>query len=242
LNYTHAFIFTCWQKINWLYESEASATTTPLLTVVRQLKKKFPGSRFSNILLAALSKSLRDFFEQKHYHIPKDMTVVIPARLYNMQEDPKLVMENKFSVAMQTVPIDVCRTNDRVEKIRNYSDIVVSAPDYRINYFMMSVVAAVFPDGVLKAIMNSKHATMAVSNLPGPNFTLKINGHEFESVGFFLPNIDQTACGVTILSYNNRLHFGMMADESSIESEEDLGVILKGMVDELHAMAKTFLN
>ncbi|KAG5670581.1 hypothetical protein PVAND_000833 [Polypedilum vanderplanki] len=240
-NQIHPTILTGKKKINWIYESELGSTSS-LLTVVKALKRKFPGSRFSNILLAALSKSLRDFFEQKNYKIPKEMTVVIPARLYNMKEDPTLKMENKFSVALQTIPIDVNKTDDRMKKIQNYSDIVISSPDYQINYFMMAVVAAVFPDWILKTIMYSKHATMAISNLPGPNFTIKINGYEFESVGFFLPNLDQTACGLTILSYDNRLHFGMMADESSIESEEDLGNILKGMINELQNMAENFLK
>lgn len=212
----------------------------PLLTLVKLLKMKFPGSRFSNILLAALSKSLRDYFIHKNVDVPKDMTVVIPARVCH--ESPALKLQNKFSVALQTIPIDVSKTNDRVERVRRNSDIVVSAPDYHINYFLMSVVAGIFPDWVLKILINSKHATMAVSNLPGPNFSLKINGYAFDSVGFFIPNVGQTACGITILSYNNKLHFGAMADENSVGTVEDLGMILNGMVNELHEMAKNILT
>jgi hypothetical protein len=167
------------------------------------------------------------------------MTVVIPARVCH--ESPTLKLQNKFSVAMQTIPIDVSRTTDRVERVRRNSQVVIDSPDYQINYFLMSVVAGIFPDWMLKMIINSKHATMAVSNLPGPNFSLKINGFAFESVGFFIPNVGQTACGITILSYNNKLHFGAIADENSVESVEDLGMILNGMVNELHDMAEKIL-
>lgn len=169
------------------------------------------------------------------------MTVVIPARLYNHWEDPELKMENKFSVALQTLPIDVQRIDDRVMKIKQYSDIVNASPDYLVNFWMMSIVCAIFPDWILKVIMNSKHSTMAISNLPGPNFAIKIDGHEFENVGFFLPNIGQTACGITILSYNNKLHFGIMADEAAIECEEHLGEILDGMVHEIKVMTESAL-
>lgn len=228
------------QKINWIYESAIKGNhSTPLLTVVKLLKRKFPGSRFSNILLSALSKSLRDYFIQKNFDVPKDMTVVIPARVCH--ESPTLKLQNKFSVALQTIPIDESRTNDRVERVRRNSDVVISSPDYQINFFLISVVAGIFPDWVLKAIINSKHSTMAVSNLPGPNFSLKINGFAFESVGFFIPNVGTTACGITILSYNNKLHFGAIADENSVNSNEDLGMILSGMVNELHDMAKNIL-
>jgi hypothetical protein len=214
-----------------------------MLTLVKLLKRQFPGSRFSNILLAALSKSLRNFFEHKKYEIPKDMTVVIPARLCNIKEDlSSLKLENKFSVALQTLPIENGQANDRIDKVKKYSDIVVASPDYQINYFMMSVVSAIFPDWILKVILNSKHATMAISNLPGPNFTIKINKLQFDSVGFFIPNIGQTAVGLTILSYDNKLHFGMMSDEAAIETEEDLGKILNGMVAELYEMAENLLK
>lgn len=209
-----------------------------MLTTVKLLKRRFSGARFSNILLAALSKSLKDFFERKSYDIPKDMTVVIPARLCNSYEDHQLRLENRFSVALQTLPIDIQEANDRVQKVKHYSDVVVSSPDYLVNFWMMSIVTGIFPDYILKVIMNSKHSTMAISNLPGPNFAIKINGHEFENVGFFLPNIGRTACGITILSYNDKLHFGIMADENAIANEEDLGEILNGMVRELKAMTK----
>lgn len=171
------------------------------------------------------------------------MTVVIPARLYNAKENlSSLKMENKFSVALQTLPIDINQAGDRIDKIKMYSDIVVASPDYQINYFMMSVVAAIFPDWLLRVILNSRHATMAVSNLPGPNFTIKINGQIFNSVGFFIPNIGQTAVGVTILSYDNKLHFGIMSDEMAIDSDEDLGNIINGMINELYEMAENLLK
>lgn len=209
---------------------------------MKLLKRKFDGARFSNILLAALTKSLRDFMTRKNYETPNDMTVVIPARLYSTCEDPQLRLENRFSVALQTLPFGDLMAKERVMKIKEYSDAVNASPDYLVNYWIMSLVSAVFPEWVLKVIMNSKHCTLAVSNLPGPNFTIKINGFEFENVGFFLPNIGQTACGITILSYDNKLHFGIMTDENSIASNEELGEILDGMVKEIESMTETTLN
>lgn len=180
--------------------------------------------------------------ERKNFPIPKDMTVVVPARLYSTCEDPQLRLENKFSVALMTLPIEEMKVKERIMRIKEHSDEVNASADYLVNYWMMTLVSAVFPEWVLKVIMNSKHCTLAVSNLPGPNFTIKINGHEFENVGFFLPNIGQTACGVTILSYNNKLHFGIMTDENAIGSGEELGEILDGMVGEIEKMTKTILN
>jgi hypothetical protein len=138
-----------------------------MLSAVKLLKRRFEGGRFSNILLAALSKSLKDFFEKKNYELPKEMTIVIPARLEYSREDAKLKMDNKFSVALQTLPIETKSIGDRISQIKKYSNIAVKSPDYLINYWIMSFVSAIFPDWILKTIMQSKHATMAISNLPG---------------------------------------------------------------------------
>lgn len=212
-----------------------------MLAVVKLLKRQFDGGRFSNILLAALSKSLKDFCERKNYNVPKEMTVVIPARLQNSRENPQLRLENKFSVALQTLPIDINVMSDRVSRVRRCSEIAVASPDYLINFWMMTLVSAIFPDWILKVIMVSRHATMAVSNLPGPSCSIKINGYEFESVGFFIPCVGQTAVGVSILSYNNKLHFGITADEAAIGNENDLGEILTGMKQEIEAMTMSVM-
>ncbi len=237
------------QVTNWFFETSDNNELN-LLTIIKLLKRKVHGARFSNILLTALSKSLNDFFGKRNQAVPENMTVVVPARIYNGKEQQELEVSNEFSVAYQTLPVRnptefLSEKNmmlNRIEKVKKYSDALAIAPDYHINYFMMSVVAALFPGHVLKKLMESKHATMAVSNLPGPNFAIKINNFELKNIGFFLPNIGQTACVLSVLSYNNKLQFGILADENSVGTEEELGEILNGMVDEIKFMAAKLLN
>ena len=210
------------------------------MTAVKVLKRQFDGGRFSNILLAALSKSLKDFFEKKSYDTPNEMTIVIPARLHHSKVEPQLKMENKFSVALQTLPIgEIKTTGDRISKIKQYSNIAVASPDYLVNHWIMTIVSAIFPEWVLRKIMQSNHATLAMSNLPGPNFTIKIKGYELENVGFLIPTVGLTAVGITVLSYNNKLHFGITSDEAAIDNEDDLGEILQGMKREIETMVKS---
>lgn len=168
------------------------------------------------------------------------MSIVIPARLQNSWEEPELKIENKFSVALQTLPIGETRTTgDRISKIKQYSNIAVASPDYLVNHWIMTIVTAIFPEWVLRVIMQSNHATVAMSNLPGPNFTIKIKGYELENVGFLIPTVGLTAVGITVLSYNNKLHLGITSDEAAIDNEDDLGEILQGMKREIEIMAKS---
>lgn len=227
--------------VNWFYESD-NDNNAPLLSTVKLLRRHFNGARFSNILLAAVSKSIKDYLERKNCKVPKNMTVVIPARMYDPNEKFSLKIENKFSVAMQTIPIDVETTIDRISKIKRYSDELKASPDYQVIYWSMSYITGVFPESIFKILFKKKHCTISVSNIPGPNSTIKIDKFELENVGFFLPNIGSTACGITLLSYNGKFHFGIMADIVAIENEEDLSDILKGIVNEINVMAVVYLN
>ena len=165
------------------------------------------------------------------------MSLIIPARMFST-ENSSSNLENKFSVAIQTLPIE----SNEFDEIQKYSDILNASPDYQINYFLMSVATSIFPDWILKILINSKHATMVMSNLPGPTFAVKVNGHKFENVGFFIPALGRTAVGFSILSYDGKMHFGIMSDEAAIDSEEDLEFILNGIVSELLKMSQKFLK
>ena len=163
--------------VNWLYESD-NDNNAPLLSTVKLLRRRFKGARFSNILLAAVSKSLKDFLERKNFKVPINMTVVIPARMYDPNEKFSLKIENKFSVAMQTIPINVETTMDRLSKIKRYSDKLKASPDYQVIYWSMSYITGVFPESIFKILFKKKHCTISVSNIPGPNSTIKIDKFE----------------------------------------------------------------
>jgi hypothetical protein len=147
-------------------------------------------------------------------------------------------------VALQTLPIThglianerAPHLRRRIEAVKRHSDSLRSAPDYMVNYWIMSYVAKVFPVPVMQKIMTSAHSTLAVSNLPGPQQTSKIRGHELKNLSFWIPNIGTTAIGLTLLTYGGRLQLGILADKAVIATEEDAHAILTGIVEEIKRM------
>jgi hypothetical protein len=196
------------------------------------IKRNVPGSKFTNILLAALSKSLTKYMKNQGLKVPNYLSVVTPSRIHSKEKE-HLELSNKFSIGYRTLPLSE-NFNGK------YSQILMNKPDYSINYWMMTSIASVFPQKYLEPLLVSKHCTMAVSNIPGPNFTVKINNFELGDIGFFLPNIGQTGLAVSILSYNNRLNLGILADENALPKEKDLEEILHEMVAEIRRMATDF--
>ena len=64
---------------------------------------------------------------------------------------------------------------------------------------------------------------LIVTNVPGPQFPLYILGREMESIVpiAFLP--ENHAMAVAIMSYNGKLHFGLLADYDAMKDLERFG-------------------
>ncbi|XP_063697188.1 uncharacterized protein LOC134828138 [Culicoides brevitarsis] len=222
--------------VNWIHEASLNF---PLLETIKRIKKRTPGARFSDVISTILSKSLSKYFRSHGQLVPERITMVVPARIE--REQATLSLKNRFSVAMRPLPLKMneARTNpvtnfyETMLNMKVFSDVLATAPDYQVNYWIMSFVAEMLPDYLFAKLMSSSHSTLAFSNLPGPQESVQIQGYALERIGFFLPNFGQTTVGITILSYGGQLQLGIMADKNAIPSKEEAGQILKDMVAEV---------
>ncbi|EDS26375.1 conserved hypothetical protein [Culex quinquefasciatus] len=241
-NCIHASELSNQKVVSWIHEEEHS--DTHWVEVIKRTKQQLPGARFSDAFLTALSSSLQKYLSRKTDQVPEDITVVLPTRVE--RESPQLKLHNKFSVALQTLPItsgiDLSDPNrmqnlmSRLNDVKQHSDALRSSPDYMINYWIMNTVACLFPDNLLRKILNSAHSTMAISNLPGPQQKPQINGRELKNLSFWIPNIGQTAVGLTLLTYGGKLQLGILADRAVIATEDDAHSILAETIAEIERM------
>lgn len=241
-NCIHASELSNQKVVSWIHEEETSGTRW--VEIIKRTKQQVPGARFSDAFLTALSSSLQKYFNQKSEEIPSNITVVLPTRIE--RETHQLKLHNRFSVALQTLPIaagvdlqEPYRMQsllNRLTDVKQHSDVLRSSPDYLINYWIMSTVACLFPDPILRKILTSAHSTLAISNLPGPQQKPCINGHELKNLSFWIPNIGQTAVGITLLTYGGRLQLGILADRAVIDNEDDAHSILVETIAEIERM------
>ncbi|XP_055629402.1 uncharacterized protein LOC129770532 [Toxorhynchites rutilus septentrionalis] len=244
VNCIHTSESSSQKVVSWIHEEEFSGTHW--VDIIKRTKQQVPGARFSDALLTALSSSLQKYFHQRTQRVPNDITVVLPTRIE--RESPQLRLHNRFSVALQTLPIasgielnDPNRMHNLVAHltdVKQFSDLLRCSPDYLINYWILSTVACLFPDTILRKILTSAHSTLAISNLPGPQQKPRIHGHELKNISFWIPNIGQTAVGLTLLTYGGKLQLGILADKAVIQSEDDAHSILAEMVNEIERMGK----
>jgi diacylglycerol O-acyltransferase len=58
----------------------------------------------------------------------------------------------------------------------------------------------------------SRNASAVMTNVPGPQQALYFAGAEIESLLFWVPQSGDIGVGVSILSYNGRVQFGLVTD------------------------------
>lgn len=243
-NCIHASQMANEKVISWIHEDHTS--NTHWVEIIKRTKRLLPGTRFSDVFLTALSSSLEAYFTRQTGMPPKNLTVVLPARIE--QESTHLRLHNRFSVALQTLPITPgIKLNDankhyaltnRILAVKGYSDSLRSSSDYMINYWIMSKMTCLFPDVILRKILKSAHSTLAISNLPGPQQMPRIQGRELKNLSFFIPNLGTTAVGITLLTYGGKMQLGILADRAVIRTEDEAHTILNGTIEEIERMGQ----
>ena len=58
----------------------------------------------------------------------------------------------------------------------------------------------------------SRKATAVATNVPGPQQPLYMGGCAMREMMFWVPQTGSVGIGLSILSYNNRVHFGLISD------------------------------
>jgi hypothetical protein len=68
----------------------------------------------------------------------------------------------------------------------------------------------------------SRKATTVATNVPGPQMPLYLAGCEVKELMFWVPQNGTVGMGVSILSYNGRVHFGLIADAKRVPDPEPI--------------------
>jgi WS/DGAT/MGAT family acyltransferase len=68
----------------------------------------------------------------------------------------------------------------------------------------------------------SRKATTVATNVPGPQMPLYLAGCEVKEMMFWVPQNGTIGMGLSILSYNGRVHFGVIADSKRVPDPEPL--------------------
>ena len=70
--------------------------------------------------------------------------------------------------------------------------------------------------------MLSEKATMVLTNVPGPQQPLYLGGGQVKQMMFWVPQNGSIGMGVSILSYNGKVFFGVITDPQLVAQPKEI--------------------
>lgn len=179
------------------------------------------GGSVNDVLLAAVAGALRDYLVEQGDPVPAELQVraVIPVNLRSQEKAAQL--GNFFGLVFLTLPVGIANPLERVCEVRRRMNELKESFQPILALGLLGA-AGMGPNRVQQSLLEmlSKKASAVMTNVPGPREPIYLGGARMAEMMFWVPQSGQIGMGVSILSYNNRVHFGLVADQKLVADPE----------------------
>jgi WS/DGAT/MGAT family acyltransferase len=193
-----------------------AAWAEPLpLAEVKAVGKAFNCS-INDVLLSMASGALRDYLLDKGDSADGvEMRAVVPVNLRPAGQGRNL--GNHFGLVFLDLPIGIAHPLERLYEMRRRMAALKGSYQPIIALGLLSAVGygpKALQDQVTSILGQSASAVM--TNVPGPKEALYFAGRRITGFEFWVPQSGSFGMGVSILSYDGRIHFGVITDEGLV--------------------------
>lgn len=183
---------------------------------------KVLGCSINDVLLATVAGALREYLIERGDDVDGlDIRAAVPVNMRTEKQMDKL--GNKFGLVFLSLPIGVDNPLERVYEVRRRMQDLKGSYESLVAMGLLHVVGMA-PDLIEQQFLNlfSTKATAVMSNVPGPSQPIYMAGSEVSGLNFWVPQSGDIGMGVGILSYNNRVEFGVMTDRKLVPDPENI--------------------
>ena len=130
---------------------------------------------------------------------------------------------NHFGLVFLDLPIGEPNPLRRLELVRASMQELKRSRQAALTFGLLAAVGMA-PVAVQRAALElfSRKATTVATNVPGPQMPLYLAGCKVRELMFWVPQNGSVGMGLSILSYNGNVHFGVIADGKRVPDPEPL--------------------
>jgi WS/DGAT/MGAT family acyltransferase len=186
---------------------------------LREIKtvSKALGCSINDVLLSAVAGALRDYLVEQGDPIPGDLQVraVIPVNLRPPEQAARL--GNFFGLVFLALPVGIAHPLERLYEVRRRMDELKESYQPILALGLLGAVG-MGPNLLQQPLLDilSRKASAVMTNVPGPREAIYLGGARIAEMMFWVPQSGRIGMGVSILSYNNRVHFGLVTDRKLV--------------------------
>jgi WS/DGAT/MGAT family acyltransferase len=202
------------------HKQVAWAPPLPLLeikTVAQAL-----GCTINDVLLATAAGALGEHLRQSG--IATDglaLRALVPVNLRPASEQPRL--GNEFGLVFAGLPVGEHNPVARLYAVHYEMERLKHSSQALVALWLLTalgMVPGIVEDRVIE-LFTSK-ASVVVSNVPGPRAPLYLAGARIEEQFFWVPQAGNIGVGISLLTYDGRVHFGVVADRNLIPAPREV--------------------
>jgi diacylglycerol O-acyltransferase / wax synthase len=166
----------------------------------------------NDVLLSCVAGALRSYLVDKREAVDNLMIrALVPVNLRPMEKAYKL--GNQFGLVFLELPIGIENPVERLYAVRRNMNALKGSYQPIVAMGLLAAMGAAprMLQEVLLTVL-ARNATAVMTNVPGPQQPLYMAGAKIDSLMFWVPQSGDLGMGVSILSYDGEVQFGLVTD------------------------------
>jgi WS/DGAT/MGAT family acyltransferase len=181
------------------------------------------GCSVNDVLMASVAGALRAYLKDCGDTVAGDceVRVMVPVNLRKASRQQRL--GNAFGLVPLVLPVGMADPVARLEEVKRRMTELKGSYTALVAMSVLGVLGA-SPKQVQNEIQNffARKATAVMSNVPGPQTPLYLAGSRLDQIMFWVPQSGDIGVGVSILSYNGGVQFGIVTDDALVKDPDNI--------------------
>ena len=202
------------------------AWSEPLpLTEIKAVGKLL-GCSVNDLLLSSVAGALRGYLmEQGDAVDGVEIRALVPVNLRGPDRDPNpnKRLGNRFGLVALELPVGIENPMARLYEVKRRMEELKDSYQAAVTLGILGLVG-MCPKPVQQQILDllAAKATAVMTNVPGPQKPLYLAGARLNQMMFWVPQSGDIGMGVSILSYDSHVQFGLVADRRFVDNPEQV--------------------
>ncbi len=166
----------------------------------------------NDVLMASAAGALRSYMIERGESVDGiTLRATVPVNLRPLEHAKKL--GNHFGLVFLELPVGEENPVRRLEYVAENMRQLKSSRQAMVSFGLLAAMGLA-PAGVQRTALElfSRKASAVATNVPGPPLPLYLAGCQITEQMFWVPQTGSIGIGISIMSYNNKVYFGLISD------------------------------
>ncbi len=175
------------------------------------------GVTVNDLLIAAVTGALNRYLTDHDGPVDPELEIraTVPVNLRPLEHAKNL--GNHFGLVFLPLPVGEANPLRRLKRVHSHMEDLKGSKQAAVAMGLLAALG-MGPSFLQKPVLDimSRKASTVLTNVPGPQQPLYIAGSKMEEMMFWVPQNGMIGMGISILSYNEKVFFGLITDRKLV--------------------------